>query len=173
MDKKTNIVLIGMPGCGKSTLGVLTAKALGLGFVDTDLVIQHKTGRMLYKIVEQDGKDAFLDVERDSIVSTEFDRCVVATGGSAVLREQTMEHLKKNGVVVYLELPYYSVKRRIKNIKTRGIAFGEGETLADLYRERCPLYEKYADIVIACSGKNTEQNVSDIVEKVKDLVATE
>lgn len=170
MEKKTNIVLIGMPGCGKSTLGVLVAKALGLEFEDTDLVIQHKTGRMLYKIVEQDGKEAFLDIECESILSTQFENCVVATGGSAVLREKTMQHLKKSGVVVYLKLPYTSVKRRIRNIKTRGIAFGEGETLLDLYRERCPLYEKYADVTVECKGRNTEQNVEDILRLTRGLI---
>ena len=101
-----NIILIGMPGCGKSTLGVLLAKSLGYEFIDTDLIIQKRTGRLLHKIVEEDGKEAFLDIERDAILTLQNpEKTVIATGGSAVLREEAMEHLKKNGVVVYLSLP--------------------------------------------------------------------
>lgn len=162
-----NIVLIGMPGCGKSTLGVLLAKALGLDFVDTDLLIQNRTGKLLYKIVEEYGKEAFLDIERDAIASLDCTGCVIATGGSAVLREKAMEHLKSNGVIVYLSLPYNAVEHRIKNIKTRGIAFGKGETLKDLYNERIPYYERYGDITLNCEGKSIEGNVEEIIKELE------
>ena len=160
-----NIILIGMPGCGKSTLGVLLAKSLGYEFIDTDLIIQKNTGRLLHKIVEEDGKESFLDVERDAILTlTQSENTIIATGGSAVLREEAMEHLKKNGIVVYLSLPYLAVSQRIRNIKTRGIAFGEGETLRDIYNQRLPYYERYADITMRCDLASVEKNVTRIVD---------
>lgn len=159
-----NIILIGMPGCGKSTMGVLLAKTLGYEFVDTDLIIQKNTGRLLHKIVEQDGKEAFLDIEKDAILTLSTDGAVIATGGSAVLRADAMEHLRKNGIVVYLSLPYMAVSKRIRNIKTRGIAFGEGETLRDIYNQRLPYYEKYADITLRCDFGTVEKNVTKLVD---------
>ena len=160
-----NIILIGMPGCGKSTLGVLLAKSLGYEFIDTDLIIQKNTGRLLHQIVEEDGKESFLDVERDAILTlTQSENTIIATGGSAVLREEAMEHLKKNGIVVYLSLPYLAVSQRIRNIKTRGIAFGEGETLRDIYNQRLPYYERYADITMRCDLASVEKNVTRIVD---------
>ena len=159
-----NIILIGMPGCGKSTMGVLLAKTLGYEFVDTDLIIQKNTGRLLHKIVEEDGKEAFLDIEKDAILTLSTDGAVIATGGSAVLRADAMEHLRKNGIVVYLSLPYMAVSKRIRNIKTRGIAFGEGETLRDIYNQRLPYYEKYADITLKCDFGTVEKNVTKLVD---------
>ncbi len=164
-----NIILTGMPGSGKSTLGVLLAKTLGAEFVDTDLIIQSKTGRLLHKIVEEDGKEAFLDIERDAILTLEREgNTVIATGGSAVLRKESMDHLKKNGVVVYLYLPYISVSRRIRNIRTRGIAFGKGETLLDLYKYRKPYYENTADIIINCDLATAEKNLKRILKVLSD-----
>ncbi|MBR5307430.1 MAG: shikimate kinase [Clostridia bacterium] len=154
-----------MPGCGKSTLGVLLAKTLGYEFIDTDLIIQKNTGRLLHKIVEEDGKESFLDIERDAILTlTQSENTIIATGGSAVLREEAMEHLKKNGIVVYLSLPYLAVSKRIRNIKTRGIAFGEDETLRDIYNQRLPYYERYADITMRCDLASVEKNVTRIVD---------
>ena len=159
-----NIVLIGMPGSGKSTLGVLLAKTLGAEFIDTDLIIQKDTGRLLHKIVEEDGKEAFLDIERDSILTlSQSENTVIATGGSAVLREEAMKHLKKNGTVVYLSLPYLAVSKRIRNIKTRGIAFGEGESLRDIYNQRVPFYELYADVTLRCDLASPEKNMTKLV----------
>ncbi len=163
-----NIILIGMPGCGKSTLGVLLAKTLGYEFIDTDLIIQKNTGRLLHKIVEEDGKEAFLDIERDAILTlSQKEGTVIATGGSAVLREEAMKHLLQNGVAVYLSLPYLSMSKRIRNIKTRGIAFGEGESLRDIYNQRLPYYEKYADITLRCDLASVEKNVTKLVALLK------
>ncbi|MBR3994647.1 MAG: shikimate kinase [Clostridia bacterium] len=163
-----NIVLIGMPGCGKSTLGVLLAKSLGYEFIDTDLIIQKNTGRLLHEIVEEDGKEAFLDIERDAILTlSNPERTVVATGGSAVLRDEAIKHLKDSGVIVYLSLPYATVSKRIRNIKTRGIAFAKGETLKDIYNQRLPYYEKYADIKLRCDFGTVEKNVTKLVGLLK------
>ena len=163
-----------MPGCGKSTLGVLLAKSLGYEFIDTDLIIQKNTGRLLHKIVEEDGKESFLDIERDAILTlTQSENTIIATGGSAVLREEAMEHLKKNGIVVYLSLPYLAVSKRIRNIKTRGIAFGEGETLRDIYNQRLPYYERYADITMRCDLASVEKNVTKIVDMLRKKVYIE
>lgn len=164
-----NIVLIGMPGSGKSTLGVLLAKALGMGFLDTDLVLQKRAGCLLQTLVEVEGKDGFLDREREAILSLEnLENTVVATGGSAVLRAESMKHLKKNGVCVYLSLSYAAVFRRIRNIKTRGIAFGKGETLRDLYRERLPYYKRYADLTLPCGRLSVEKNVEKLLQLLKN-----
>ena len=112
----------------------------------------------------EDGKEAFLDIEKDAILTLSTDGAVIATGGSAVLRADAMEHLRKNGIVVYLSLPYMAVSKRIRNIKTRGIAFGEGETLRDIYNQRLPYYEKYADITLRCDFGTVEKNVTKLVD---------
>ena len=153
-----NIVLIGMPGCGKSTVGVLLAKALGRGFVDTDLLLQARAGHLLQQIVDQDGMQGFLHQEQ-TLLTVASGGQVVATGGSAVYSKKAMAHLKKGGQVVYLRLPLEEIQRRVQNIATRGIAMGPGQTLADLYRIRIPLYEKYADLTVDCAGQTLEQTV--------------
>ena len=159
-----NIILIGMPGCGKSTLGVLLAKTLGMSFIDTDLIIQQKTGRLLHKIVQDDGKEIFLDIERDAILSLgKVQNTVIATGGSAVLRKEAMEYLKAIGTVVFLKLDFGTVEKRIKNIKTRGIAFAKGESLRDIYEQRMPYYEKYSDITVDCNLGSCENNLEVIL----------
>lgn len=163
---KSNIVLIGMPAAGKSTIGVLLAKSYLKAFVDTDLIIQSKYSCALSDIIENEGTDAFLKIENDVIYSTEYNHSVIATGGSAVYGKQAMEHLKNDGVVVYLKISLNEIEKRIGNIKTRGVAMKNGSDLATVYKEREPLYEKYADITVYCDGLSAEQVVDRIVEAI-------
>ncbi|MDD2959216.1 MAG: shikimate kinase [Lachnospiraceae bacterium] len=154
---KNNIVLIGMPGVGKSTIGVIAAKQLGFQFVDADLVIQQQENRLLHEIIEQDGVDGFLAIENRVNASINAEHSVISTGGSVVYGAEAMEHLRKIGTVVYLKLSYPALSLRLKNLKDRGVVLREGQTLQDLYEERTPLYEKYADLVIDEEGLGIEE----------------
>lgn len=161
-----NIVLIGMPGCGKSTVGVLLAKTMLMDFVDTDLLIQSRYGKSLCELIDQYGLEGFKQIE-DRVLS-EFDgqHSVVATGGSAVYGEAAMHNLKQNAVTVYLKLSTEDINRRINNITTRGIAMPAGCTIEQLYEERAPLYERYADITVDCAGLSAEECVQRIKEEI-------
>lgn len=159
-----NIVLIGMPGAGKSTIGVLLAKSMLYSFVDTDLIIQSKYGTSLCDIIEKEGTQGFLDIENEIIASCDFFNCVVATGGSAVYGEDAMRKLKENGTVVYLKLPVEELKKRLGDIRTRGVAMPCGSGIDELYTERSPLYEKYADITVDCHNLTAEQCVDKCVD---------
>lgn len=161
-----NIVLIGMPGAGKSTIGVLLAKSLLMDFVDTDLIIQKKCSSSLCDIINSKGIDEFLKIENDVICGEEFENCVIATGGSAVYGKEAMEKLKEQGIAIYLKLTPDELVERIKDIHTRGIAMKEGTTIAQLYEERAALYEEYADITVDCNGKTPEQCVDAIAQAV-------
>lgn len=163
----SNIILTGMPGVGKSTLGVLLARSLRKPFIDTDLLIQQKENRFLQDIINQDGIERFLDIEKEVILSLNVKNHVIATGGSAVYRQSSMEHLREGGMVVYLELTYTELEDRIKNIKSRGIAMSRNQSLFDLYRERAPLYGKYADITVNCTGRNIEETLSEIISMLE------
>ncbi len=166
-----NIVLIGMPGSGKSTLGVLLAKALGYSFTDTDLIISRMANKPLQRILNEDGLDSFLQLEQKVGEELECDTTVIATGGSMVMSESAMQNLKKNGKVLYINVPLDEIKKRVTNIKTRGIAFRDGETLDDVYRMRVPLYEKYADITVDFCGvgsNSIEETVDKMVEKIEN-----
>ncbi len=166
-----NIVLIGMPGCGKSTLGVLLAKHLGFDFVDTDIVIQNLAGEVLYKILEKEGVNGLLDREQKAILSLDLEGTskVISTGGSAVLRRESMEYLKRNGVCLYLKLSYEQIQKRINNRQTRGIAAENHETLLDIYNFRIPFYEKYADITVDCEKNSLQENLEKIINKLSQI----
>ena len=163
--KKSNIVLIGMPGAGKSTVGVVLAKTAALEFVDTDLLIQKQTGRKLQEIIDNDGIDAFLKIEGEVISKVDCKNSVIATGGSAVFSEIAMNNLRRDGVIVFLDVPLAEIKRRVDNITTRGIAMKPGETLETVYNERLPLYKKYADITVDLA--DTEHTVKKILEALQ------
>jgi len=161
-----NIVLIGMPGAGKSTIGVVLAKALKKKFVDTDLLIQEETGRALQEILDTDGTATFRKIEEDVIISHRFHNTVIATGGSVVLSPKAMEHLKTDGIIVYLKVSLPEIEKRLVNIRTRGIVLETGQTLQAVYDQRVPLYEQYADITVDCSGHDFERVVAKILERM-------
>lgn len=163
-----NITLIGMPGAGKSTIGVVLAKVLGYQFLDSDLLIQKQEKRRLSEIIEEDGYKGFQEVENRVNASIEADKTVIATGGSVVYCEEAMQHLKSIGTVVYLKLSLNSLSKRLGNLKGRGVLLREGQTLTDLYDERTPLYEKYADIVIDEEGKDLEASLEILLETLKE-----
>ncbi len=165
-----NIVLTGMPGAGKSTIGVILAKVMKMPFADTDLFIQERKNMTLQEIINSGGIDEFLKTEEQVILELELKNTVIATGGSVVLSEAAMEALGKRGITVYLKLPFEEIEARIKNITTRGIAMGDGQSLQDIYKERRPLYERYADIVIDCMGRDMEEIVSIIKDRVEKFL---
>ena len=156
---KKNIVLIGMPGSGKSTIGVLLAKAINYHFIDGDLLIQRQEGKTLVYIINEKGIDAFLSIENQVLRDINTEASVIATGGSAIFSEEAMNHLGEQGLIVYLDVSCEEIIRRVNNISTRGIAMKPGKTLADLYSERKPYYEKYAQLTIPCDGKTMEECV--------------
>lgn len=159
---KRNIVLIGMPGVGKSTIGVILAKELGFEFMDSDLLIQKQEKRLLKEIIEQEGTDGFLRIEDQVNASIDAEKAVIATGGSAVYGEKAMAHLKEIATVIYLKLPFGELEKRLGNLHNRGVVLRDGQTLRDIYNERSVLYEKYADIIIDETGKDIEETLSQI-----------
>lgn len=163
---KSNIVLIGMPSSGKSTCGVLVAKAVLKNFYDTDLLLQGLEGSRLQDIINTKGIDYFMSAEERAIMSLTVDATVIATGGSVIYSENAMAHLKELGKVVYLHLSFDKMVERLTNITTRGVVLKNGETLRDMYDERLPLYEKYADVTINCDNNTIEQTVEEITKLV-------
>lgn len=159
-----NVTLIGMPGAGKSTLGVVLAKILGYEFLDSDLLIQKTEKRRLYEIIDQEGTEGFKAIENRVNASIQTDRTVIATGGSVVYCSEAMEHLKSIGKVVYLKISLESLAKRLGNLEKRGVLLKEGQTLKSLYEERTPLYEKYADIVVDEEGKDLEASLQAVLE---------
>ena len=164
-----NIILIGMPGAGKSTLGVLLSKTLGMSFMDTDLIIQSHEQMLLHEIIEKRGIAAFLQVEESVLCSIRAENTVIATGGSAVISEAAMEHLRSDATVIFLDVPLAVLEKRIKNIHTRGIVMEKGGSIRDVYNKRLPFYEQYADIRIRFSDTNEdmESAIAKILRKIK------
>lgn len=164
---KNNIILIGMPGSGKSTVGVLLAKQLGYNFIDTDLLISRKGDKPLQEIIDNEGLEKFSQLESTVGETLVCDKTVVATGGSMILCDKAMENLKALGKIVYLEVPVKELERRLVNFKTRGIVMGKGETIKDILNKRQAYYEKYADIVIKESpNSHMAENIEKILEKL-------
>ena len=153
-----------MPGVGKSTVGVILAKVLGYQFIDADLVIQKEEGKLLRDIIAEVGPEGFIEVENRVNASLEAEHSIIATGGSVIYGKEAMEHLRKIGTVIYLSLPFEVLEKRLSDIKGRGVVLKDGQTLKDLYQERTPLYEQYADVVIDEKGLNVEETIEAILK---------
>lgn len=164
-----NVILIGMPGCGKSTAGVVLAKVLGYEFMDSDLLIQKREGKLLREIIAEYGEERFLEIEGEVNAGIQADRHVIATGGSVVYSGKAMKHLKEIGRIVYLKLSYATICSRLGNIRRRGVVLKDGQSLKDLYDERTPLYEAYADIVLDAEGQDVE-GLMDAIAKALDIL---
>lgn len=161
-----NIVLIGMPGVGKSTVGVVLAKHVGMRFLDSDLVIQEQTGMLLHEIITKEGDDGFRQVENRINASLQVKHSVIATGGSVIYGKEAMRHLKEIGTVVYLKLSCPAIAERLGDLKERGVTLRKGQTLEQLYDERVPLYERYADVIVDCENKSIREVVAQIVARL-------
>lgn len=165
-----NIILIGMPAVGKSTVGVVVAKRLGYEFIDTDLLIQKQENRLLKEIIEDEGIDGFLSIENQVNRDVQAERTVISPGGSVVYCQEAMEHYKEIGVVVYLRASFDTINNRIRNAKSRGVVLKEGQTLEMLYEERVKLFETYADITIDEDGKNLGETIDLVLENVCKII---
>ena len=166
---KNNVVLIGMPACGKSTIGVVLAKIMGKDFVDMDITIQHVEGRPLQQIIDENGNEYFKKVEEEILAGFSEENCIVATGGSAAYYDRAMEHLKENGVVVYLKVSLEGIESRLHNLSTRGVTLKPGQTIADLYEERIPYYEKHSDICIEAENMDIWETAEFIMNQLRCL----
>lgn len=164
---RENVVLIGMPGCGKSTLGIVVAKMLCMDFLDVDLLIQKKIGMSLQEYIDRNGVDAFLEVEADTLEEIECENTIISTGGSAPLTERGAKTLAALGKVVYISLPCEEIERRVKNLATRGIAMRKGETLRDIYTQRAPIYERCADVTVNITSRDISKNCRDLADSIK------
>lgn len=167
MNRK-NIVLIGMPGVGKSTIGVVVAKRLGYRFLDSDLVIQETYGKLLHELIEEHGIEGFWKLENDVNGSLDVEKTVIATGGSVCYEEEAMTHLSEIGTIVYLQLSYESLKKRLGDLNARGVTMRPDQTLRDLYEERIPLYEKYAHLTIDCEGLQLRELAELVCDRIKE-----
>ena len=164
---KKNLIFIGMPAVGKSTVGIVVAKRLGMKFVDVDIVIQEQEHKLLREIIAEVGQDGFLEIENRVNASIQAENSVISPGGSVIYCEEAMKHYKKIGIVVYLKASYPTIKRRIRNPKKRGVVLREGQSLKDLYYERVPYFEKYADITVCEDGCRIEDTIGNVLRAVK------
>ena len=162
-----NLILIGMPGCGKSTVGVLLAKSMLYNFIDTDLIIQGEYSLPLSEIIEKRGTEAFKEIENDILKDLKVKSTVIATGGSAVYGDAAMKHLQSIGTVIYLRASYETVAQRVSDISGRGVVTRHGQTLLDIFNERSPLYEKYAHTVCDMDGKTVEDNLKTVLAAIE------
>ncbi len=165
-NKRDNIILIGMPSCGKSTVGVVLAKAIGYRFVDSDLVIQERTGRLLSEIIDEEGLNRFNEIENRIKASLDYHKTVIATGGSVIYGKEAMEHLRSIGRVVYLKLSYETLCDRIGDLTARGVAIKEGQSFEELMKEREPLYEEYAELTVDAD----DLSIREVVHLLKDRI---
>lgn len=166
--KKDNIILIGMPGAGKSTLGVLLARAMNYRFMDTDLLIQEREGRLLCEIIAQEGMERFLEIEGEVNAGIAVERTVIAPGGSAIYSEKAMKHFCEIGTVVYLHVPVTELSKRLGDLKRRGVVLKEGQDLNDLYEERRVYYERYAQVTVDVTGEEIGNVLADMIQKLKE-----
>jgi shikimate kinase len=166
LSKDKNIILIGMCGVGKSTVGVLLAKALSRYFLDTDVYIQAIENRSLQDIIDEQGLEKFCQIEESHIICIDVKNAVIATGGSVIYSDRAMKHLTKNGTIVHLDLVYDLIEKRVTNLDSRGVVMAKGQTLKSLYNDRHPLYQKYADITISCGCLNHDEVVSAIIKSL-------
>jgi shikimate kinase len=164
-----NIILIGMPGSGKSTVGVILAKAMSRYFLDTDVFIQAILDKPLQQIIDNQGLQAFCKIEEEYVSCIDIKNAVIATGGSVVYSEQAMTFLAANGIIIHLDLPLETIEQRVTNLYTRGVVMEKGQTLQNLYDRRQPLYKKYAQITIDCQNKTHEQITDEIIEQLRVL----
>lgn len=166
MKPYSNITLIGMPASGKSTVGVILAKRLGMRFVDTDLLIQEQEKRLLKEIIAQEGLEGFREIENRVNRELRVENTIIAPGGSVIYCEEAMEHFRKISLVIYLEVSYEMLENRLGDLKERGVVLADGMTLLDLYQERVPLYERYADLKIT----EKQEDIGPVVDEIRHLL---
>ena len=164
------VTFIGMPGAGKSCMGRIVSRKFKMSIIDGDKLIEKNTGRTLQDIIDEDGLEAFKDLERTTLMSIDEDNVIISPGGSAVYYDEVMEHFKKKGIVVYLYISLKTMKERVGDYSKRGIVLREGQTLDDLYLERAPLFEKYADVTVSCDGRAYSRYQAELVEKLKNYI---
>ncbi len=166
-ETKDNIILIGMPTSGKSTVGVILAKVLGMDFMDTDIIIQRREGSKLNEIIEKNGIDGFLKREEQALLSIDVSHTVIATGGSAVYSDTAMKHLSKNANVVYLNISLEDLKKRLVDTKDRGVIIRPDESIDKMYESRSILYEKYAEITVKEEGSSIEDTIRAVINRLR------